>query len=158
VSTVCCFGVIMNIIASTRKPVPVSVTSDMQFGTEFFWSRFSVANRTMLYFHAGLWSRFSGTGFRCRFVVLYVIGIKRGCLQVRENIAAGALVAHMTVSDLDSGSQGHVECRLESNDEVTMNSFSLHRYQPRSDHFRSVCHRLTTVNNLSLVYSAVWSA
>jgi len=48
-------------------------------------------------------------------------------------------VAHMTVTDLDSGSQGHVECRLESDDDDTRNSFSLHRYQSDSDHFRSVC-------------------
>jgi len=44
----------------------------------------------------------------------------------------------MTVTDLDSGSQGRVECRLESDDDVTRNSFSLHRYQSDSDHFRSV--------------------
>jgi len=44
----------------------------------------------------------------------------------------------MTVTDLDSGSQGHVECRLESDDDVTANSFSLQRYQPDADHFRSV--------------------
>jgi len=47
-------------------------------------------------------------------------------------------VAHMTVTDLDSGSQGHVECRLESDDDVTRNSFSLDRDQPDSDHFRYV--------------------
>jgi len=58
--------------------------------------------------------------------------------QVPENVAAGALVAHMTVTDLDSASQGQVECRLESDDEVTRTSFSLHRYQPGDDHFRSV--------------------
>jgi len=47
-------------------------------------------------------------------------------------------VAHMTVSDLDSGSQGQVECKLESEDEVTRNSFSLHRYEKDTDHFRFV--------------------
>ena len=62
-----------------------------------------------------------------------------------ENIAAGALVAHMTVSDLDSGSQGQVECRLESDDEVVRNSFSLHRYQPDNDHFRFVLQVVTGV-------------
>ena len=46
----------------TKKPVPVSGASDMQFGTEFFW------NRTR-YFHADLWYRLSGTGFRRRFLV-----------------------------------------------------------------------------------------
>jgi len=61
-------------------------------------------------------------------------------LQVAENTAAGTLVAHITVTDLDSGPQGHVECRLESDDDDTRNSFSLHRYQPDSDHFRSVGH------------------
>jgi len=59
-------------------------------------------------------------------------------LQVAENTAAGALVAHMTVTDLDSGSQKHVECRLDSDDDDTRSSFSLHRYQPDSDHFRFV--------------------
>ena len=34
----------------TKKPVPVSGASDMQFGTKFFWYQFSVMNRTMLYF------------------------------------------------------------------------------------------------------------
>jgi len=58
--------------------------------------------------------------------------------QVPENTAAGALVAHLTVSDLDSGSQGHVECRLETDDHVTGSSFSLHRDQPNLEHFRSV--------------------
>ena len=32
----------------TRKPVSVSGTSDMLYGTEFFWYRSSVTNRTML--------------------------------------------------------------------------------------------------------------
>jgi len=56
---------------STRKPVPVSGASDMQFGTEFFWYQFSVTNRTVLRFRAGLWYRFSGrpTGFRNQFLV-----------------------------------------------------------------------------------------
>ena len=41
----------------------------MQFGTEFFCYRFSVTKRTMLYFRAGFWYRFSSTGFRRRFMV-----------------------------------------------------------------------------------------
>jgi len=38
----------------TSKPVLVSGESDMQSGSEFFWYRFSVTTRTMLYF----WCRF----------------------------------------------------------------------------------------------------
>jgi len=51
-------------------------------------------------------------------------------------MAAGTLVAHVTVTDLDSGSQGHVECKLEGDDDVTASSFHLQRYQPDHDHFR----------------------
>jgi len=47
----------------------VSDASDMQFGTEFFGYQFLVTNRTVLYFRAGLWYRFCGTGFRRRFLV-----------------------------------------------------------------------------------------
>ena len=32
----------------------VSGASDLQFGTECFWYQFSVTNRTMMYFRAGL--------------------------------------------------------------------------------------------------------
>ena len=53
----------------TRKPVPVSGASDMQFCTEFISCRFSVTNTTVLYFWAGLWYRFSGAGFRRRFLI-----------------------------------------------------------------------------------------
>jgi len=42
----------------TRKPVPVSGVSDMQFDSEFFRYWFLLTNRTMLYFHAGLWYLF----------------------------------------------------------------------------------------------------
>ena len=45
------------IVAETgaRKPALVYDASHMQFGTEFFRYRFSITNRTLLYFHAGLW-------------------------------------------------------------------------------------------------------
>ena len=44
--------------------------SDVQFGTKFFFYRFLVTNRKrMLYFRAGLWYQFSGTGFLRRFLV-----------------------------------------------------------------------------------------
>ena len=38
----------------TRKTgVPISGASDMQFCTEFFWYRFPITKRTVLYFGAG---------------------------------------------------------------------------------------------------------
>jgi len=37
----------------TRKPVPVSDASDMQFGIEFFWYQFLV---NKMYFRASFWS------------------------------------------------------------------------------------------------------
>ena len=45
------------IVAETgaRKTALVYDASHMQFGTEFFRYRFSITNRTLLYFHAGLW-------------------------------------------------------------------------------------------------------
>ena len=39
----------------TRFPVPVSGASDIRCGTKFFWYWFSVSNRIMFYFCAGLW-------------------------------------------------------------------------------------------------------
>jgi len=54
----------------TRKLVPAFDASDVQFGTKFFFYRFLVTNRKrMLYFRAGLWYQFSGTGFLRRFLV-----------------------------------------------------------------------------------------
>jgi len=70
----------------------VSCASVVQFGTTFFWERFSVANRTMLlYFHAGFWSRFSATGCWCWMLIrgmcvsdimLYVCGLEKCAMDV----------------------------------------------------------------------------
>jgi len=54
---------------TSRQLVLVFGTSDVQFGTEFFRYRFSVTNRTVLYFLAGSWYRFSGMDFRHQFLV-----------------------------------------------------------------------------------------
>ena len=47
-------------ITGTRKPVPISHASDIQFGTNFFRYQFLVINKTMLYFVPDLWYGFSG--------------------------------------------------------------------------------------------------
>jgi len=64
-----CFKVRQTYIDSRPFSFKASGAYGMPFGTEYFRYRFLVPNRTVLYFHAGLWYRFSGTGFWRRFVV-----------------------------------------------------------------------------------------
>ena len=56
----------------------VSCTSDMQFWYRIFLVPvFGNEQKTMLYFRAGLWYRFSGNGFRCRFLVRVSLALRR---------------------------------------------------------------------------------
>ena len=51
----------------TKKPVPVSDVSDVQFGTEYFWYQFLVSNGTccilMPFMVPAFWYEFYGTSF-----------------------------------------------------------------------------------------------
>jgi len=76
----------------SRKSLPVSAASDVQFGAELFCYLFLATNRIVPQDSADLCYRFSGTSFRRRF--LCVMGTRRnlvGANQPRSASAASGL-------------------------------------------------------------------
>ena len=71
--------------------------SDMQFGTKFFWYQFSVTNRTVLCFCAGLWYRFSGTGFRHQFLVHVSLALGMFAALLRLSPSSSCCTDHRVV-------------------------------------------------------------